>query len=237
MPKISHEKWKVYGNVFDQHSIRNLFKLSSQGYFEELKSPVSVGKEANIFTATKKGGGFIIVKIYRLENCNFNKMFNYIKADPRFVGIKNQRRKVVFTWTQREYRNLLKSREANVRVPKPLTFLDNILVLEMIGDEKPAPQLKDSMPENKKELKDMFDKVVDGMRNLYKAKLVHADLSGFNILNNNGNPVFIDFSQATVLDNPQAEEFLERDVKNICTLFRKHGLKAEEEEVLKKIRK
>jgi len=237
MPKISHEKWKVFENVFDNHSLRNLFKLSSQGYFEALKSPISVGKEANVFTANRKDGSNVIVKIYRLETCNFNRMYDYIKADPRFIGLKHQRRKIIFAWTQREFRNLLKARELNVRVPKPLAFLDNILVLETIGGDKPAPQLKDSMPSSEKGKKEMFNEIVEYMRNLYKGQLVHADLSGFNILNHDGNPVFIDFSQSTVLENSEAERYLERDVKNICTLFRKYGLKAEEEDVLKRIRK
>ncbi len=64
MPKISKEKWKVWGNVFDEFTFRTLFKLASQGHFETLQSPISVGKESNIFSA-KKGDEKIIIKIYR----------------------------------------------------------------------------------------------------------------------------------------------------------------------------
>ncbi|MBU0461079.1 MAG: serine protein kinase RIO, partial [Nanoarchaeota archaeon] len=66
MAKTVREKFKTYGNVFDQFTIRNLFELSSKGYFEEMKSPISIGKEANIFSAEKQDGTKIIVKIYRL---------------------------------------------------------------------------------------------------------------------------------------------------------------------------
>jgi serine/threonine-protein kinase RIO1 len=76
MAKISKEKWKVWGNVFDEFTFRTLFKLASQGHFEELKSPVSIGKESNIFSA-KKSKENIIIKIYRLETCDFNKMYDY----------------------------------------------------------------------------------------------------------------------------------------------------------------
>ena len=55
MVKKTREKWKTYENVFDQFTLRTLFKLSSQGHFDELKSPISIGKEANVFTAETKG--------------------------------------------------------------------------------------------------------------------------------------------------------------------------------------
>ena len=231
MPKISHEKWKVRHNVFDQFTIRLLFKLSSQGYFEELQSPVSMGKEANIFTARTKEG-VVIVKIYRLEACNFNKMYDYIKVDPRYILLKKQRRKVIFSWVQREYRNVLIARAANVRVPTPFTCLHHIIVMEYIGDEYVAPQLKDQWPEDKQ---GFFEQTMIFMKRLYAAGLIHGDLSEYNILNYHDKPVFIDFSQATTTRNPNAQELLTRDIKNVCNFFRKLEVKADEKMVFKKI--
>ena len=62
------EKFKTYKNVFDNHAERLLFKLTSQGHFDSLDIPLSIGKEANIFVATK-GKEKRIVKMgeYRLE--------------------------------------------------------------------------------------------------------------------------------------------------------------------------
>ncbi len=148
--------------------------------------------------------------------------------------VRKQRRKVVFAWAHREFRNLLKAREAEVRVPTPYTVMSNILIMEFIGNEQAAQKLNKDKPEKPKEF---FKEVVEQMRKLYKAGLIHADLSGFNILNYNQKPVFIDMSQATPLDNPNAQEYLKRDVHNICELFKKWGVKAEEEQVLKKILK
>jgi RIO kinase 1 len=225
-------EWKTYKNVFDAHSIRLVEKLRSPGHFDELKSPIALGKEANVFTATK-GDELVIVKIYRLENCNFNKMYSYLAPDPRFHGLKKKRRLIIFSWVQREYRNLLKAREV-IRVPKPIAIRDNILVMEFIGREDPAPKLKDAAPENPKKF---YDKTIANMRALHKAGLVHADLSDFNILNFEEEPIFIDFSQGTTTEHPQAEEFLERDVRNVTNYFKKIGVKADAEEVLEKIMK
>ncbi|MBW3002103.1 serine protein kinase RIO [Candidatus Woesearchaeota archaeon] len=231
MPKITREKFKTLKNVFDSFTERNLFKLISQGYFDGLESPIFIGKEANVFTALK-GRKRVVVKIYRLQTCDFNRMYDYIKFDPRFPNVKKQRRKTVFAWAQREYRNLLKAREAGVRVPTPITCLYNILVMEYIGDEEPALKIKDDLPKNKKKF---FDTVILGIRKLYKAGLVHADLSHFNILNYKEKPVFIDMSQATPLEDPNAITYLERDINNICNFFKKRGVKAESEEIKKKI--
>ncbi|NLU03708.1 MAG: serine protein kinase RIO, partial [Methanothermobacter sp.] len=60
---------------------------------------------------------------------------------------------------------------------------------------------------------------------LYKvARLVHGDLSFFNVLNHCGEPVIIDVSQAMVLDHPLAGELLERDIENIIRDFRRIGV-------------
>jgi len=231
MVKRSIDKFKIYKNVFDEFTIENLFKLSSQGHFDELISPVKIGKESNIFLASSYEGDPVIVKIYRLHSCNFNKMFSYIKSDPRFLSIKNQRRLVIFKWVQREYRNLLISRE-KINVPTPMAFLKNILVMESIGGENPAPQLKDVKP---KDLVLFSEQVITSLNELFNAGLVHGDISEFNILNFKEKPYFIDFSQATSTKDQNSKEYLVRDIKNIVRFFSKNGVKLEEELVYKRI--
>ncbi len=227
----SKEKFKTLKGVFDDFTERNIFKLTSEGHFEGLESPLFIGKEANVFSA-KKGDRRIVVKIYRLSTCDFKRMYEYIRSDPRFPAVKRQRRKVIFAWAQREYRNLLKARDAGVRVPTPITSRYNILVMEYIGSDGPAQKLNNAIPENPKAF---FNEVISNITKLYKAGLVHADLSPFNILNNAEKPVFIDLSQATLIEDPNAKEYLERDVRNICNFFRKLGVKADQEEIFKKI--
>ncbi|MBT7903395.1 serine protein kinase RIO [Candidatus Woesearchaeota archaeon] len=242
MGKITREKFKIRGNVFDDFTERLIFKLEGK-YFDHIKSPVSIGKEANIFTATgleekdsedtEDERRPVILKIYRLENCEFNKMYEYIKVDPRYSNLKKKKREIVFSWAQREFRNLLKARESGVRVPIPIHCERHILVLEQIGKDCPAPKLKDQIPQD---IAKFYDKVAEEMKRLYKGGLVHGDLSAFNILNDCENPVFIDFSQSTTTQNPMARELLDRDVKNICDHFKKIGLKTDEQNLRKQIK-
>lgn len=222
------EEWKVYKNVFSEFSLRSIFKLSSEGHFEEIESPLSIGKEANIFSARTKEGGKVIVKIYRLENCNFNKMYEYIAADTRYISPKKQKRSIVFAWTQREFKNLMIAREV-IRVPTPITFKNNILVMEMIG--APAPMLKDQAPENPPEF---LHKIVKNIVLLKERGLIHGDLSEFNILNYQEEPVFIDFSQSTLKDSSKAKELYDRDLNNIRRFFRKMMKEEEIEGIIKK---
>ncbi|MFH1506371.1 MAG: RIO1 family regulatory kinase/ATPase, partial [archaeon] len=104
---------------------------------------------------------------------------------------------------------------------------------EYIGDKEPAQKLKDDVP---KDPKKFFDLVVRNMKKLYKKGLIHGDLSDFNILNYHQKPVFIDFSQGTTADSPNADELLERDVRNICNFFRRH-INVDEKKTLEKIKK
>lgn len=128
----------------------------------------------------------------------------------------------------------MKAREANVRVPMPITFLNNILVIEFIGKEDIAPKLKDSIPKNKKRF---FNEIIENMRKLYKKGLVHADLSAFNILNFNEKPVFIDMSQATTIEDVRSREYLERDINNIVIFFNKLKLNVNKEKIWNSITK
>ncbi|MBI2147033.1 serine protein kinase RIO [Candidatus Woesearchaeota archaeon] len=235
MPPITREKFRTSQAVFDNHTERCLFKLSSQGHFLHLESPISIGKEANLFTARKADKSFCIIKIYRVENCDFNKMYDYLKLDPRYPLPKKNRRHVIFTWARREYRNLLKAREAGVRVPTPYAVLDNIIVMELIGDKeagKPSPKLKDCPPANPEHF---FEIIQAQMALLYRAGLIHGDLSKFNILNWDDKPVLIDMSQSTTTEGSNAQELLERDVRNVMAYFEKSGMPLQAGTMIQKI--
>ena len=123
-----------------------------------------------------------------------------------------------------------------MRVPKPIANLENIVVMEYIGDEvAPARELRNS------ELEDpaaVCKKILDYVRLAYKkVELVHSDLSEFNVLMFGQEPVIIDVGQAVLLGHPQAEEWLERDLGNMKRFFRKHGVAIDVKKELEGIRK
>ena len=215
MPRYSRQDWKVYNNVFDTFTKDTLMKLQAQGHYDELLSPITLGKEANVFTATK-GEQIVVIKIYRWMNCNFNTMFSYLADDERYINLKNQKRKVVLAWVQREFNNLNIAREY-IPVPLPHTVRNNVIVMDFIGDDvTAAPMLKDKPPKNPKKF---YEECKAHLLKLKEGGLVHGDVSAFNILNHNEKPVFIDFSQATTVRSPRAQELYERDLKQLDAWF------------------
>ena len=63
------------------------------------------------------------------------------------------------------------------------------------------------------------------MESMYqKCKLIHADLSEYNILWHDGKIWFIDVSQSVEPTHPHALEFLYRDCSNVVEFFKKQGV-------------
>jgi RIO kinase 1 len=229
----------VFGDVFDDATLMALYGLAKKGYIDAMGGSVSTGKEANIFHAISKEYGEVAVKIFMMSTANFNAMQEYILGDPRFTGIKHAKRDIILAWAKKEFKNLLRAKEAGVRVPEPYVVKRKILLMEFMGkDGIPMPQLKDLII-SQDDAERLFKKIVEYMNLLYsKAELVHADLSEYNILIdlNDMSPVIIDMGQSVTTDHYNAETFLLRDVNNVARFFNKLNLKINEENMMKMIK-
>ncbi len=212
------EDFKTFNEVFDKSTLLTLYKLLNKGYIDIMYGVIKTGKEANVFLGLNRNGERVAVKIYRIATSEYKNMIKYIEGDWRFARIRKGKRNIVFLWVQKEFKNLETAYKCGVRVPKPIAYKNNVLVMEFLGvDDTPYPMLKFYEPENPRKI---FEKVVEYMAKLYRCNLVHGDLSEYNILiDENEEPILIDFSQAVPLDHPNAMEFLERDVRNICRYF------------------
>lgn len=233
VPKEEHRK--TIAKVFDEHTIQTLHELANKGYFDQIEFVVSTGKEAHVFRARETAGNYRAVKVYKTLTSDFKHMMRYIEGDLRFKKIKREKVSIVKAWTQKEFKNLELARQAGVRVPLPITFKNNVLVMEFIGKNGlAAPTLKD------KPLKDPnagFETILHAISDLrYKSSLVHADLSEYNILNNDEELVVIDIGQGVLASHPNAKPFFERDVENVVKYFQKHGVKTTLEKSYEKIR-
>ncbi|MEM1689660.1 MAG: serine protein kinase RIO [Candidatus Hadarchaeales archaeon] len=226
------EIYKIMAGVFDHSTLLSLCKMVNRGIFDMVYGAVSTGKEANVFCASDSTGNFLAVKIYRIATSDFKTMHKYLLADPRYSRVPHERRRIIFAWTSREFKNLQRAYEAGVHVPRPVDHEKNILVMEFLGENGiPYPRMKDMTPENPKEA---FNSILEDMRLLYqKAGLVHADLSEYNILIT-PEPYLIDFSMAIDIQSSMALEYLRRDILNISHYFEKLNISVPEPHELEK---
>ena len=211
----------VLEEVFDKTTLLLVYRLLNKGIIDDIDGVISSGKESRIYRGINAEKQDIAIKIYLTTSKEFRRgMLTYIEGDPRFRLVRRDSRSLIYLWAQKEYKNLQRAFAADIRVPQPLYVEKNLLVMEFIGDElAAAPTLKENPPSNPQE---MYDTIIQYMHRLYHvAKLVHGDLSEYNIMNFNEQPVIFDLSQAVAIAHPRAPEFLERDIANINRFFNK----------------
>lgn len=233
------EDFKVFSEVFNVEVLMQLYDLLRKGVLKEFNGEVSSGKESKVYHAVAKGNVEVAVKIYLTVNTEIRRMMlKYIVGDRRFEKVKSDSRSLVYTWARKEYANLNTMYMVGLSVPRPILVQKNILIMKFLGENgQRAPLLKEVSSLNNP--REIYEQIIDFVAKSYKkAKLVHADLSEYNVMIWNGEPFIIDVSQAVPVTHPLAEEFLKRDVENINRFFLKKGWVAEVvslEEVVKKV--
>jgi len=218
------KKRAAVDSVLDERTAFQLNRLLINGSLNRIEGIISAGKESNVYLGYDTNNRETAIKIYKIDSNTSKWMRNYIVGDPRFKKIPHNVSKIIYLWAGKEYKNLKRAYKVGIPVPEPVMIKNNILMMEYIGfGPIPAPKLKDI--KNPKENEELASKLLDIIKDLYqKAKLVHGDLSEFNILYHNQQPVIIDISQAVTIEHPKAVVYLERDIKNIFHYFEKLGV-------------
>ncbi|XP_033737507.1 serine/threonine-protein kinase RIO1-like [Pecten maximus] len=213
--------------VMDPRTRMILFKMLSKGIITEINGCISTGKEANVYHATAKDGSDRAVKVYKTSILVFKDRDKYVTGEFRFRHgyCKHNPRKMVKTWAEKEMRNLIRIHQSGILCPEPVFLRSHVLVMDFIGtDGWPAPLLKDCDISDSK-ARELYLQCIHMVRTLYHTcKLIHADLSEFNMLYHEGNVYVIDVSQSVEHDHPHALEFLRKDCTNITDFFRKKGV-------------
>lgn len=233
--------------VLDKGTRMILLKLLDRNIVSEINGVVSTGKEANVYHAVTipqhevEGEAAVAplhraIKVFKTRILKFKDRDRYVQGEHRWGDgfKKGSNRAMVKQWAEKEYRNLKRFYAAGIPCPEPVHLKSHVLVMEFLGNGKgwPAPRLRDFEFDSSSEDEDVSGKwrelyldLLGIMRRIYQVcRLVHADLSEYNILYHHQRLYIIDVGQSAELSNPRSLEFLRMDIKNITDFFRRKGV-------------
>ncbi|UPK89643.1 hypothetical protein LCI18_000578 [Fusarium solani-melongenae] len=223
--------------VLDQRTRMILLQMINRGFVSEVHGAISTGKEANVYGAvlhddrtgetTQKA-----IKVYKTAILSFKDRERYITGEHRFKGgfDKGNNRKMVKLWAEKEFRNLRRIYNAGIPCPEPISLKLHVLVMGFLGDRKgwAYPRLRDAVltgDDVDQQWHKLYVQLLGIMRRIYQVcRLVHADLSEYNILYHKEKLYIIDVSQSVEPDHPRSLEFLRMDIKNVGDFFRRKGV-------------
>jgi RIO kinase 1 len=217
-----------------------LLQMINRNVVSEINGCISTGKEANVYHAVtinddaEQTAQHRAIKVYKTAILVFKDRDRYITGEHRFrQGYqRSSNRAMVKLWAEKEMRNLKRLYAAGIPCPEPVYLRSHVLVMGFLGDKKgyPAPRLKDfSFTGDEDEQHDKWLECyltcISLIRMMYQTcKLVHGDLSEYNMLYWKNKLYFIDVSQSVEHDHPRSLEFLRMDIKNVGDFFRRKNV-------------
>ena len=205
---------------YDSLAINTLVK---SGVIESFGQSLGVGKEADVFDALSSDGKRIAIKLHRLGRISF-------RQTRRKRGYAREHSTWLFQShiaAEREFQALQLVYKIGIAVPEPISQNRHVIAMGMIEGAQLSKYKEIANP------KKILKEILRNVRKTYlKAKVIHADLSEYNIiLKPDGHILIIDWPQYVKTDHANAEELLERDLRNILTFFsRKFEVKVKVED-------
>jgi RIO kinase 2 len=193
--------------------------LVKRSIVEALGSPLGLGKESNVYDAKGRRGTRIALKFHRLGRISFRqtrRTRRYVAERAHTSWVYQARMAAT-----REFAAIKRARRFGVPVPEPIGQNRHLVAMGMFEGSELSKII--AMPEPATKLRSILFK----LRLLFcDARLVHGDLSEYNILMaDSGQFVFIDWPQSVATSDHGATELLTRDISNITKFFaRKHNV-------------
>ena len=209
---------------------KRLLPLIEDGLVDKVLYPLMSGKEASVYVVSS-GRNTLCAKVYKdAAKRSFKQAVQYREGRKgrnsrrqRAIdkGSKFGREQQEQEWHNAEVDALYKLSAAGVRVPEPHGCFDGVLLMELITDSngEAAPRLNDVTVPHDLALED-HAVMMNYVKLMLCAGIVHGDLSEFNVLVNEDGPIVIDLPQAVdAAGNNHAREMLTRDVRNMTLYY------------------
>jgi len=204
----------------------SLETLLDYGIIQEVVRPLMSGKEAQVYLVIA-GGSECVAKVYKeASQRTFKHRADYTEGrrtrnsrDQRAMTKRTRhgRQKDEDAWRSTEVDMIYRLRDAGVRVPEPLNFVEGVLVMELVKDaEGQAASRLGDLSFTPGEAREIYQKLIREVIRMLCAGVIHGDLSVFNVLMSADGPVVIDFPQAIdPTHNRNGEKIFLRDVENL----------------------
>jgi RIO kinase 2 len=195
--------------------------LVQENIIEAFGKPLGVGKESDVYDALTPDKQQVALKFHRLGRTSFKKTKIKRNYTIKYSYTPDWHQQSVIA-AKKEYKALKLLYPKRVAVPKPIKQTRHVLVMGMIDGAElfRQPELPDAQS--------VYKEILVNVKMAYRdAHLIHCDLSPFNIiLQQSQHILIIDWPQSVSTKHPNAEELLERDLRNVLTFFqRKYRLK------------
>lgn len=204
--------------------------LYEDGVVDEVIRQLMSGKEATVYIV-RCGNQIRCAKVYKeAAKRSFKQAVNYQegrkvrnsrRARAMEKGSRFGRQQQEEVWQNAEVDALYRLERAGVRVPQPFGCFDGVLLMELVTDDEGsvAPRLNDVTMHKDQALAD-HAVMMEYVKRMLCAGIVHGDLSEFNVLVDDHGPVIIDLPQAVdAAANNHAESMLARDINNMRSYY------------------
>lgn len=206
--------------------------LVVRGIIEDIGEKIGVGKEGEVYLGVTPAGEWVVVKFHR----EGRRTFKHLRRTRSYMAeaTRGQWLLKAKTLGEREFKILVELSGRGARVPKPVGWNRNAVVLVYLEGVE-LYRAKDVIGDYAERI--LWD-VLETLRIAYQdIGIVHGDLSEYNVLvvNEDGERrgYVIDWPQYVYKDEEHAEELLKRDVYYIVRFFRKKlGVDIDEDRAL-----
>ena len=219
---VSYER----GNRYDGYRLTNqgydylaLKTLVSRGVIQAFGNQIGTGKESNIYVVGRPGedgepGLDACLKLHRLGRTCFRKVRE--KRD-----YHKNRRSMNWLYLSRisatkEFAYMKALKDRGFPIPTPIDFNRHCIIMDLV---------QGYLLQNIAEVDDpaeLYNKLMNLLLKFAGCGVIHGDYNEFNImLDEEGNPVIIDFPQMISTAHPDAKYFFERDVNCVRDFFKR----------------
>jgi RIO kinase 1 len=209
---------------------------------------VKGGKEANVYCCAahpETGLEFVAAKLYR------PRMLRSLRNDTQYrqgrpvlgagggvvgsrdwrlhkaiaQGTSTGREAAQVSWLEYEYQTMQRLYKAGADVPRPVKHGEYAILMEYLGEMSVAAPTLNLVDLEREEAQALFARLMRSVEIMLAERVIHGDLSAYNVLYWEGDVKIIDFPQVVEpSQNRDAFILFRRDVERLCQYFARYGV-------------